>query len=373
MSHPGHPSSARLRVLTLLLSLFAATLVHAQTVINYDALPSCARNCVALKTAQDGCVPPAAQVTNQQTYVSCFCQSDFLKEFYSGSSSACSSACTSPADSTAVQEWYVNFCRTGQDGVTSSATSGSPTATGTTSASTSSGTASTHSVINDPDGDGDASNNYSGSWISAHWKWVVMLAVIFLAMIFFSLLGLWLRKRHRAKHDAMRANLAAPGASIGALPPPPPMTHLKNNDSGTLASTIDLSTTTAGTPSRSRSHTLTRFPNGSMNNVAPPPPPPHVVWGPHQHQAATRGYEYHPHMGGSPGPSVPSTPVSIPTPSMTPVTGGGYNRYSSGTANSNGKTRSSEVISEVADEDRIEAMGGGREGRLRRKLSRGKR
>lgn len=209
--------------------------------------------------------------------------------------------------------------------------------------------------------------------ISAHWKWVVMLAVIFLAMIFFSLLGLWLRKRHRAKHDATRANLAAPGASIGALPPPPPMTHLKNNDSGTLASTIDLSTTTAGTPSRSRSHTLTRFPNGSMSNVAPPPPPPHVVWGPHQHQAATRGYEYHPHMGGSPGPSVPSTPVSIPTPSMTPVTGGGYNRYSSGTANSNGKTRSSEVISEVADEDRIEAMGGGREGRLRRKLSRGKR
>lgn len=360
MSHSVCPSSALLRFFTLALVGLAALRAHAQTVINYDALPACAQNCVPLKTAQDGCVPPAAQVTNQETYVSCFCQSAFLTQFYQGSAAICSSACTSPADQTSIQQWYVNYCRTGQGGVVSSATSNAPTAS---TATPSVGSSMTNTVINDPDGDGDPSNNYTGSWISAHWKWVVMLAVIFLAMTFFSLLGLYLKKRHRAKRDALRANFAAPDAAIGPLPPPPPMVHMKNgNDSGTLASTIDLSATAAGaTPSksRSRSNTLTRFPNGSMSNLAPVPPS-HVVWGPHQHQAATRGYEYH--MSGSPGPSVPSTPVSIPTPSMTPV--GSYNRYS---GTSNGKSRSNEVINEVADEDRIEYVGA--KDRLKMKLS----
>lgn len=193
-----------------------------------------------------------------------------------------------------------------------------------------------------------------------------MLIVIFLAMVFFSILGVCLKRRHRAKHDAMRANFAAPEAKISAVPPPPSMAHLKNhNDSGTLASTADLSSITAATRSRSRTNTLTRFPNGSMSNVAQPPAP--VVWGPHQHMAATRGYEYHPPMSPSPGPSGPSTPVSIPTPSMSPV---GYQRYS-GTGGANGKSRSRDAIDEVADEDRIEPMhaAGGSSSKPRRKLS----
>ncbi|GME55153.1 integral membrane protein [Neofusicoccum parvum] len=366
MSHPQVPrSSALLRLVTVALVALLAPRALAQQVVNYDALPACAKTCETLSTAQDGCVPPRAQVTTQETYNSCFCQSAFLTGWKSSSQGVCDPSCTSSQDQTAVQQWFINFCEKGVGGVTSTAASSPGTSsTATSSATDSTSTTSSNTVIQDPDGDGDASNNYSGSWISSHWKWVIMLAVIFLAMIFFSVLGLWLKRRHRAKHDALRANLAAPEAGIGAVPPPPPMAHMKNhNDSGTLASTVDLSSTTAaGTPSRSRSrtNTLTRFPNGSMSNVAPPPVP--VVWGPHQHQAATRGYEYHPSMSNSPGPSVPSTPVSIPTPSMTPVN---YQRHSGGT---NGKNRSQEVIAEAADEDRIEPMGG-KESKLRRKLS----
>ncbi|KAL0258541.1 hypothetical protein SLS55_006038 [Diplodia seriata] len=223
--------------------------------------------------------------------------------------------------------------------------------------------------------------------ISAHWKWVIMLAVIFLAMIAFSILGVWLKRRHRARRDAQRSNLAHGGEAgpggpsmTGAIPPPPPMAHLKNaNDSGTLASTLDLSSTTAGAGAagsaeavagrpRSRTNTLTRFPNGSMSNVGgqQQPQPQPVVWGPHQHQAATRGYEYHNHGGGggggSPGPSVPPSPVNnVPTPSLTPV--GGYssnnnnnnnNRYNPGgsSGKDNAKSRSRDVtIDEMADEE----------------------
>lgn len=224
-----------------------------------------------------------------------------------------------------------------------------------------------------------------------------MLIIIFFAMLFFSIFGMWLKRRHRAKQDAKRSNLAGgeagssnhpnnPTGAGAAVPPPPPMAHLKNaNDSGTLASTLDLPNNTSIAPTsplrpRSRTNTLTRFPNGSMSNVGNGQQGQQpVVWGPHQHQAATRGYEYHGihhQMSGSPGPSVPPSPVSVPTPSLTPV--GGYsmnnssssNRFSGGSKDNVKSMSRDVVIDEVADEDRIEpAVGAEREGRLRRKLS----
>ncbi|OJD28998.1 uncharacterized protein BKCO1_980001 [Diplodia corticola] len=399
MFHPVHRSSALLRVLAVTLIALLPSLAHAQTLIDFSSLPSCANSCTNLVNAQSGCVPPAAAVTNQQTYVSCFCQSALLPNFRAGSGADCASSCTNAADQSAIQQWYVAYCASGgqSGGVTSSATSSSATSTAaTSSAADSTSTRNSNAVINDYDGDGDPSNNYEGSWISAHWKWVIMLAVIFLAMIFFSILGVWLKRRHRARRDAARSNLAAGGEAgrgsghdmTGAIPPPPPMAHLKNaNDSGTLASTLDLpnngggggatSPSPAGRP-RSRTNTMTRFPNGSMSNVGANgqqgQPQQPVVWGPHQHQAATHGYEYHNHPGmsdGSPGPSIPPSPVNIPSPSVSPV-GGGYggsgssNRYSGGA----GKDRSRDVaIDEVADEDAVAPAYAPAKERLRRKLS----
>ncbi|KKY13156.1 putative integral membrane protein [Diplodia seriata] len=381
MFHPVHRSSALLRILVVSLIALLPSLAHAQTLIDFSQLPACASTCSNFVNAQTGCVPPAAAVTTQQTYVSCFCQSALLTNLRAGSGADCASVCPNAADQTAIQQWYAAFCASGGQAVTSSATSSTTSATAaTSSAADSTSTTNSNAVINDYDGDGDPSNNYEGSWISAHWKWVIMLAVIFLAMIAFSILGVWLKRRHRARRDAQRSNLAHGGEAgpggpsmTGAIPPPPPMAHLKNaNDSGTLASTLDLSSTTAGAVGsaeavaaapgrpRSRTNTLTRFPNGSMSNVGggqQQPQPQPVVWGPHQHQAATRGYEYH-NGGGSPGPSVPPSPVNnVPTPSLTPV--GGYssntnnNRYNpGGSGKDNAKSRSRDVtIDEMADEE----------------------
>ncbi|KAL1637688.1 hypothetical protein SLS58_009219 [Diplodia intermedia] len=407
MFHPVHRSSALLRVLVVSFIALLPSLAHAQTLIDFSQLPACASTCTNFVNAQTGCVPPAAAVTTQQTYVSCFCQSALLTNLRAGSGADCASVCPNAADQTSIQQWYAAFCASGGQAVTSSATSSTTSATGaTSSAADSTSTSNSNAVINDYDGDGDPSNNYEGSWISAHWKWVIMLAVIFLAMIAFSILGVWLKRRHRARRDAQRSNLghggeAGPGgpSMTGAIPPPPPMAHLKNaNDSGTLASTLDLSNTAGagagaagsaeavvapGRP-RSRTNTLTRFPNGSMSNVGGGGPPPQpVVWGPHQHQAATRGYEYHNNAmnggGGSPGPSVPPSPVNVPTPpSLTPV--GGYssnnsnnNRYPGG-GKDGAKSRSRDVtIDEMADEEDVVEQAAApslpAKEKLRRKLS----
>lgn len=167
MSHALHPSSSALpRVLTLILVLVAllAQLAHAQDLINYAALPACAQQCTPLSTAQSGCVPQGG-VTSQETYVSCFCQSDFLKTFYQTPTGICDAQCPSTSDQTTIQQWYINFCQNGEGGVTSSATS-SPGTSSTASSAPSDSTSATsgHSTINDPDGDGDSENNYSGSW-----------------------------------------------------------------------------------------------------------------------------------------------------------------------------------------------------------------
>ncbi|KAK8159053.1 hypothetical protein BKA80DRAFT_278658 [Phyllosticta citrichinensis] len=86
------------------------------------------------------------------------------------------------------------------------------------------------------------------------------------------------------------------------------MAHAKHtaDDSGTLTSTIDFGSTssiTAAGPNSSvgniAQNFLGRFPNTSQNNVVQPVPNPLNVWGPHQHQAATRGYEYPTYQNGS--------------------------------------------------------------------------
>jgi hypothetical protein len=44
---------------------------------------------------------------------------------------------------------------------------------------------------------------------ATHWKWVLMLIIIFVAMILGLVVGLWLKRRYRRKKDAAGANMAA--------------------------------------------------------------------------------------------------------------------------------------------------------------------
>ena len=48
--------------------------------------------------------------------------------------------------------------------------------------------------------------------VDNHWEWIVFLVMLILGIIFFSVLGVWLKRRYRRKRDLAGVNLAAPEA-----------------------------------------------------------------------------------------------------------------------------------------------------------------
>jgi len=96
----------------LAIALFAllVDVTFAQTLIS-STLPACAQQCPVLIQAQGGCVPPAAPVTNQGIYQSCFCQSTFLQPLYGVPTPLCPSC--PPADMTTIQNWFQGLCKPG--------------------------------------------------------------------------------------------------------------------------------------------------------------------------------------------------------------------------------------------------------------------
>ena len=128
----------RLAVSTLF--LFAAVAARAQTILTYgnDALPTCAQGCTLLQQAQSACVPPAAPVTDQTTYESCFCQSGYLSGLKTSSAGLCDSTCGT-ADLQKIQSWYISYCQS--PGAVVNVADVATTAGATTVASTVAGTA----------------------------------------------------------------------------------------------------------------------------------------------------------------------------------------------------------------------------------------
>lgn len=121
-------------LLVLVPGLF--NLASAQTLLVYGngALPTCAESCTLLQTAQNGCTPPAAPVSNQATYQSCFCQYTLIADLYTNPSAVCGTACTSAADLQVIQNWYSTLC--GHSVVANAATASATTATGRTTTTT---------------------------------------------------------------------------------------------------------------------------------------------------------------------------------------------------------------------------------------------
>ncbi|KAF2499020.1 hypothetical protein BU16DRAFT_523623 [Lophium mytilinum] len=253
---------------TVVLSVFGlalSSLASAQSVIDYSKLPACAKQCSILAQAEANCVPPAAPVTNQDTYQSCVCQSGLLTTLKTSpslcQSSATDTICT-PQDATTIEQYYIALCNgpTVQpaETTTTTITTATSTATGAATGTTSAGKK------------GVSENSSNNGWFSTHWKWVVMLIVIFLFMVSASIIGVWLKRRHRRRADARRANMAASDAPVadaafhdamakemsmaGGLPTPP--------------------------PARVRSGTVTSRGSSRLSKHHPSDP---VVWGPHQH------------------------------------------------------------------------------------------
>jgi hypothetical protein len=106
-----------------------------------STFPACALQCTTLQQAQTGCVPPAAPVTDQAIYVSCFCQSALLTTLHTSADSVCNTQCTSTSDRQLLTTWYQNYCSSGgKDGgeptTTTTAAAAPATAKSTTSTAT---------------------------------------------------------------------------------------------------------------------------------------------------------------------------------------------------------------------------------------------
>jgi len=222
----------------LLLSL--VSLVSTQTIVpttSSSSFPGCALSCSPLLQAQTLCVPPSAPVSNEATYVNCFCQSSLLSTLYSTPDGPCDSVCTIESDRQLLQSWYKNFCASGGAGAIVATTTVAPTtlltSTGSNdAAATASGTSQ------------DSTSATSQSWIGSHWRWVMMLGILMVGLALLALLAVCLKRRHRRKLEAKRA-------SASGFP-------IDREKAGSRASNANLE----------------------------------ALFGPAQHMAATRGWEY---------------------------------------------------------------------------------
>ncbi|KAF2876167.1 hypothetical protein BDV95DRAFT_602183 [Massariosphaeria phaeospora] len=313
--------------LALLLVAAAASCVVAQTanqaVIDYSKLPTCARQCTVLDAAEKGCVPPAAPVTDSNTYHSCFCLSALLVGLKS-SGALCQPAGCLADDATKISQYYISLCN--GPAQPPPAEQPQPTATATTTSATTTATGVAGAA-------GPKGIERKQSWIDGHWKWVVMVVVIAVAIVVLWVgLALW-KRSHDRKKDAERANMAA---SDG------PRTHM-SPDTVSRLSKMGSTTTFHGTPgtpappmtmsgalssrsndwsvggiapprgqgprTRSRTNTLQSL---GMSNASRTTLPP-VAWGPHQHQAYANANST---PAPTPGPTAPPSPTSSlpPTP-----------------------------------------------------------
>ncbi|KAL3456491.1 hypothetical protein BJX64DRAFT_40213 [Aspergillus heterothallicus] len=189
-----------------------------------DSFPACGLTCPNLIQADDACTPPTAAVSNQQTYVTCFCQSALLTTLQSSPWGTCDTVCVTEADATLLQQWYVNFCANGGDteDTDSSSDTEDETTGDTTTDNTSSNTNNSNSNNNNSSNNnnnnanstnstaeadsssgsasGSRTNSQPQSWWDGHYQWVIMVIVLVVGFSIIAAVGIWLKKRHDAKH-----------------------------------------------------------------------------------------------------------------------------------------------------------------------------
>ncbi|KIV77872.1 hypothetical protein PV11_09650 [Exophiala sideris] len=230
--------------LSILSSIALYDAVTAQSIVPTSAsstFPSCAVSCAVLLQAQTQCIPPAVATTNDLTYENCFCQSSLLSAPYSSPDAICTSECTAESDRTELQTWFENFCSEvgqGIDPLTTTAATPTPTATTIVTIT------STRPPTITATGTGNSATSATTSnksWISTHWKWILMLGILVVAFALLTWGAIWLKRRHRRKVEERRAAMSGFPAA--------------NEKGGNRAATPDL-------------------------------------WGPHQHMQHTNGFEY---------------------------------------------------------------------------------
>ncbi|CAD6504953.1 BgTH12-00452 [Blumeria graminis f. sp. triticale] len=171
-----------MRILIALLLLSPISIITAQktpdgSIVPFSSrLPACASKCGPLYDVQGKCSPPVTTHADND----CFCADARLTSFKTGPagvSSVCGATiCTLEDELEKVQEWYLDFCgrtatRPDQD--------------------------ETSDDANTP----DQNNTSSQSWISGHFKWVIMVSIIFLIIISAWILACICRRRYLRKKE----------------------------------------------------------------------------------------------------------------------------------------------------------------------------
>ncbi|KKA21758.1 Integral membrane protein [Rasamsonia emersonii CBS 393.64] len=195
-------SSISFPTVLLLLSTWAlspalAQDVHLLPTAASSTFPACALSCTTLQQAQSGCVPPAAPVSNQATYVSCFCQSALLTSLHTTPDSLWGECWGWHPDN--------NDCCRGSDHVDHGEREPC--------------SAELVGLLSSPSSRISADVCYSYR-IATHWRWVVMLIVLFIGFTTIAIVGMWLKRRYDDKHQGLYhgedSGLGQPGKGSSA-------------------------------------------------------------------------------------------------------------------------------------------------------------
>jgi len=184
----------RHQAILLLSGIFS--LAHAQTqqpdgvIVPFTSkLPACASLCGVLFDVQGACEPPVLASVSS----TCFCAdsrlSPFMQSGTAGVTSACKASaavagsCTATSDLEKIQSWYATFCNLKDPNAAVTTTAGSPASTGTGSSST-----TPKAPVNQ-------------TWFQGHWKYIVMLIVMILAIVGIWVGAIFIKRRYIRKKE----------------------------------------------------------------------------------------------------------------------------------------------------------------------------
>ncbi|TDZ41489.1 hypothetical protein CTRI78_v009593 [Colletotrichum trifolii] len=157
------------------------------TLVPFAQLPACAEKCGVLFDANGACVPPAVPAADETTYDNCMCNFGALQPWKTAATGVCEYAGCDAAGFSSIQGWFTSMCNSVQGGATQSSASSAATNTSGSSKGSSS----------------SSSSGNGGDWLSNHWRWVVMLVILVVAIA-----GIWVgaciwRRRYLRRKDRM--------------------------------------------------------------------------------------------------------------------------------------------------------------------------
>ncbi|KAI9931425.1 hypothetical protein ASPWEDRAFT_25697 [Aspergillus wentii DTO 134E9] len=205
-------------IFSFILSLSTTVLAESSILLPSaasDSFPACGLSCSLLQQAQSGCVPPKAPENDKSVYVSCFCQSALISQLHNSPDGTCDDTCTSSSDRSLLQTWFNDYCSSG--GNIKDDTSGDPVVNTPTTTADSPTDSSTMAASTATSSAAVKANSAPQSWWDGHYQWVIMVIVLIVAFTIIIIVGVWLKRRHAAKHPNLYHSTSGSGNSSGLL------------------------------------------------------------------------------------------------------------------------------------------------------------